>query len=291
MRLSTSNSKFLFKAIGVALFLVVGYIAAIQIVKPKIVFFQNQYQSNFIFAQDFIYLEPKPSSVIVGSSMATRMKFQKDDGVYNLAFGGGGPLTGLEIIRQSGYLPETIYIESNVFSMGVDENFLDHLFPYILTNLRGKVVAFQEKYQVLNIVGSMIYHFAGRSMEEKLHQKVDEKLLDKLVAKSLEKANTFEFKNRHNVLKRWHVNIDFFVQQGTTLIFFEMPNDTRLLKTKKQMSLRKLIKGEFPSILYVEENNENDIYKTADGVHLTPQSAIDFSDKFKSCILPKSLKL
>ncbi len=270
-----------------AVFLVVAYASVIQLVKPRIIFFQNQYQSNFIFAQNFIYEKEKPSQLVVGSSMARRMKFKKEDDVYNLAFGGGGPLTGLEIIRRSGYVPKSIYIESNVFTMGIDEKFLDHLFPPLLTALRGTIIALQEKYQILNIVGSTLYRFAGRSEEEKLHQAVDAPLLDKLVAEHLKKENMFEMKKRDVLLKRWHENIDYFTKLGTKLVFFEMPNDTRLGGTKKRKTVRKMIKYEFPMIRYIEENNKNDVYKTVDGVHLTLQSAMDFTEVFKREIMSK----
>jgi len=264
------------------LLLLMVYVITIQRIKPNIVFYQNQYQSNVIFAQNFLYAEVKPSQVIVGSSMATRMKFEKSEDVYNLAFGGGAPLTGLEIIRQSGFVPKVIFIESNVFTMMSNEVFLEKLFTPVLFELRGQIIAFQEKYQVLNIVGNFIYSFAGRSQEEKLQQKIDKKLLDKLVNSALKKADTFKIKDREVLLKKWHMNIDYFKQKGTKLIFFEMPNDSRLVKTEKRKKLRSLIKNEFPNILYIEENNLDDRYKTGDGIHLTLKSAMDFTEYFKT---------
>jgi len=194
MRLFTSSSKVL-KSIVVMLLLLMVYVLAIQFSKPNIVFYQNQYQSNVIFAQNFLYAEEKPSQVIVGSSMATRMKFEKNEDIYNLAFAGGGPLSGLEIVRRSGLAPKILYIESNVFTMQTEDAFLDKLFTPFLFELRGKVIAFQEKYQVLNIVGNYIYSFGVRSQEEKLHHIVDTKLLDKLVISALKKTDTFKVDN------------------------------------------------------------------------------------------------
>jgi len=286
MRLFTFSSKVL-KSIAVMLLLLMVYVITIQLIKPNIVFYQNQYQSNVIFAQNFLYAEVKPSQVIVGSSMATRMKFEKSEDVYNLAFGGGGPLTGLEIVRRSGLVPKVIYIESNVFTKQTEDAFLDKLFTPFLFELRGKVIAFQEKYQVLNIVGNFIYSFAGRSQKEKLQQKIDKKLLDKLVNSALKKADTFKIKDREVLLKKWHMNIDYFKQKGTKLIFFEMPNDSRLVETEKRKKLRSLIKNEFPNILYIEENNLDDRYKTGDGTHLTLKSAMDFTEYFKTNIFSR----
>ena len=284
MRLSIFNSKVL-QSIIVMLVLFVVYTIAIQISKPNIVFSQNQYQSNVIFAQNFLYLDEKPPAVIVGSSMATRMQFEKEDNVYNLAFGGGGPLTGLDIIRQSGFVPKEIYMESNVFSMVSDQKFLDKLFTPFIFELRGKIVALQEKYQVLNIVGNKIYQLAGRSQKEKLEQKVDEKLLDRLVNDALASHQTFLMKEKDTLLKKWHVNVDYFRQKGTKLIFFEMPNDSRLVNTDGRKALRKLIKTEFPRIVYIKENNQEDFYKTGDGIHLTLKSAMEFTEYFRKNIV------
>ena len=284
MRLFTSSSKnFIVKSLLLFVGMAVLYAVLVVTVKPKSTFVQNQYQGNFIFAQGFVYLEKKPSKLIVGSSMATRMKFTKEDGVYNLAFDGGGPLTGLEIVRRSRFVPKVIYIESNVFSMDVDEKFLDKLFTPVLFELRGKIIALQEKYQVLNLVGSFIYRFAGRSQKEKLQQKVDKALLDKLVSSTLQSSEKFHVDKA--VLEKWHQNIDYFRQQGTELLFFEMPNDSRVVNTKGRRSLRTLIKEEFPTIPYIEEYNMKDVYQTRDGTHLTWKSAIAFTEYFRTHIL------
>jgi len=284
MRLSTSSFKhFIGKSLFVGLGLSIVYALLVQRVQPTITFSQNQYQANAIFAQNFIYRDEKPSKIIVGSSMATRMKFKKEDAVYNLAFGGGGPLTGLEIIKRSGYVPDVIFIESNVFAMEADNEFLDVLFRPVLFQLRGKVIAFQEKYQVLNFVGEALYRVAGRSKAEKLAQKVDKSLLDKLVNTTL--ANEKPFTVNDAVLKDWHKNISYFHKKGTKLIFFEMPNDSRLVQTKSREALRAMIRDEFPKLTYLEENNAEDRYKTGDGIHLTLKSAMDFSEWFEKEVL------
>lgn len=284
VRLSIFNFRtFLFKSVLLVLVLVVLYILLIAVMKPSITFTQNQYQANFIFAQDFVYEERKLPRVIVGSSMATRMKFTKDDGVYNLAFGGGGPLSGLEIIRHSGYVPEEIYIESNVFAMPADSKMLKNLFTPLLFQLRGKVIAFQEKYQLLNLVGEMLFRLAGRSQTERMHQKVDQILLDKLVSNALVHPKKFDVDV--STLELWEKDIDYFQDKGTKLVFFEMPNDSRLIQTKERRALRSLINKKFKIISYVEENNTDDKYETGDGVHLTMKSASEFTNFFREHIL------
>ena len=286
MHLSIFNfNSFIWKSIAAALGLTLLYVVVISLTQPKITFTQNQYQANIIFAQDFIYRHPKPSRVIVGSSMATRMKFDKEDNVYNLAFGGGGPLTGLEIIRKSGYVPEAIFIESNIFTMPADRKFLDALFVPVLFELRGKIIALQEKYQILNLAGTFIYSFAGRSQGEKLHRKVDKKLLDRLVKNALKNADKVMIGEKDLLLKQWHKEMSYFQKKGTKIVFFEMPNDPRLAQTPGREQVRTLIRKEFLSVPYIKENNTNNHFKTGDGIHLTLKSAIAFSRHFKEKVL------
>ena len=286
MRLSIFSFKNpLVLTLLIVLGLTVLYVLIIQLSKPSISFTQNQYQANMVFAQDFVYLKDKPSHIIIGSSMATHMKFDKNADVYNLAFGGGGPLTGLEIIRRSGYIPKVIYIESNVFTMNSDNVFLESLFPLVLFEMRGHVIALQEKYQLLNLVGESLYRLAGRSQAEKLHQKVDKVLLDKLVNSALRKDHVLVLKDKESLLRTWHTNIDYFLQYQTKIVFFEMPNDPRLVQIKSRQELRALIKDEFPNIVFMLEDNVDGKYETGDGTHLTMKSAKMYSQYFKDTIM------
>lgn len=288
MPLSTSSSS-IRKSVLVTLALTGVYICVMQFTRPEIVFSQNQYQSNIIFAQDFLYLEPKPSQVIVGSSMSTRLKFKRRDHIYNLAFGGGGPLTGLELIRRSAFVPGVIYIESNIFAMDSDEAFLERLFVPLLFELRRELVAFREKYQLLTVAGNLIYRFAGRSREEKLNRKVDKKLLDKLVKSALESADRFEIEKNEKLLEHWHRIIDYFSAKGTKLLFFEMPNDSRLSGSRGRERVRRWIRSAFPDIPYIAAYNRLDNYKTTDGIHLTPGSADAFTEYFRKAIAAGSV--
>lgn len=66
--------------------------------------------------------EPTPDVVLVGSSVAWRLKeeYFSLSGVRNLALAGGSPVTGLEIVAKQKRLPKTVLIETNVLSRPVD---------------------------------------------------------------------------------------------------------------------------------------------------------------------------
>jgi len=71
--------------------------------------------------------EPTPDIVLVGSSVAWRLKeeYFSLPRVRNLALAGGSPVTGLEIVASQVRLPKTILIETNVLSREADEALIE----------------------------------------------------------------------------------------------------------------------------------------------------------------------
>ena len=114
-------------------------------VKPKVLVYQNQSQGNIVAAQEFIYNEKAPN-IIVGSSMAARMKKEFLPSDYlNLSFGGGSALTGLEILKKSGFIPKTIFVENNVIFRNKDKKMIDSLFYPILWKIKNYLPSLQPK--------------------------------------------------------------------------------------------------------------------------------------------------
>jgi hypothetical protein len=66
--------------------------------------------------------EPAPDVVLVGSSVAWRLKeeYFSTSRVRNLALAGGSPLTSLEIVARQQQLPKIVLIETNVLSRPAD---------------------------------------------------------------------------------------------------------------------------------------------------------------------------
>ena len=71
--------------------------------------------------------EPTPDLVLVGSSLAWRLKeeYFSRRRVRNLALAGGSPLTGLEIVATRASLPKIILIETNILSRAPDSALID----------------------------------------------------------------------------------------------------------------------------------------------------------------------
>ena len=159
MRLFISNFKGVFGIFGAFLAFFALYNLALFVFKPEITTYQNQWQSNLVFAQEYIYSSQTPKAVVLGSSLASRLDkdLLESVGIYNLAFGGGSVQSGLEIIRRSNKIPQILYIETNVlFERDVDSAMLGILFDPLLFRARYYLPALQEKYQPLNIFVNFI---------------------------------------------------------------------------------------------------------------------------------------
>jgi hypothetical protein len=99
--------------------------------------------------------EPTPELVLVGSSVAWRLKEEYfalggvPGGVRNLALAGGSPVTGLEIVARQRRLPKIVLIETNVLSRAVDDGLVarfsggEHSAPLLLRPVRTAVAAFE----------------------------------------------------------------------------------------------------------------------------------------------------
>lgn len=71
--------------------------------------------------------EPTPDIVLVGSSVAWRLKeeYFSHPRVRNLALAGGSPVTGLEIVAKQASLPNIVLIETNILSRAPDSALID----------------------------------------------------------------------------------------------------------------------------------------------------------------------
>lgn len=284
MNLSIFNFNSIYKIIFLFVILFGLYNLFLVLEKPDIKMFQNQWQKNYSFAQDFIY-ENKAENIIVGSSMAARMQndFLPKD-FYNLSFSGGSVLTGLEIIKKSGFIPKNIYIETNIIFRNKDNKLLNNLFYPILWQIKKHIPVLQEKYQPLNLVASKIRGSYGKTHKEHMQEKRNEKIFNLTIQRRLKNYNK-SLESYENKLSDLKILIEYFSKKGVNIVFFEMPIENRLANSIKAKEQRKIIKNNFANKWFKLPSNDN--YVTADGIHLIFPSAFKFSKEFVKDIYDK----
>ncbi|PCI27952.1 MAG: hypothetical protein COB67_07405 [SAR324 cluster bacterium] len=275
MNLFTFNFK---NVISIFLLLLGIYSLLLMIIQPKVIMFQNIQQKNYSFAQEFIYGNKAPN-IIVGSSMAARMKneFLSEDFV-NLSFAGGSVLTGLQTIKKSGFIPKTIYIEENIIFRDKDQKLIDAVFYPLWWKVKKYIFVLQEKYQPLNIIISKLKGSYGKSHEEYMKEIRNEHIY-KMNLMIHKKNLIMPFILDQSKLDNLKSLINYFEENGTLVFFFEMPIAKELENSAQLKRQRDIIKNNFENEwLEIPKLNK---YMTEDGIHLMYKSAYTFSFTFQ----------
>lgn len=248
----------------------------LSVLKPDTTLYQNQWQQNIAVAQDFIY-ENNPKNIIIGSSMSARVDNRFLDGkYYNLSFSGGNAATGLEVIKKSGVIPNSIFIEANTVFEKKDSKFIETLFYPIFWQVKYFIPSFQEKNQPLNFIISKLAaksneDFHNKRMLETQNKIIYEQSLQRLI---IEYNNDYKFGD--DVLIDLKTSIDYFEGKGTKIFFYYMPISNKLINSRKSLKIRNALKSNFDN-QWIQFNNS---YLTTDGIHLVYSSAYKFSKDF-----------
>jgi len=285
VHLFISNFRKVSHIIWIFLLLFITYNIYVAVCNPHITRYQNQWQKNTSVAQDFIYGK-KAESVIVGSSLSARLNQNLlPETFFNLSFSGGSVLTGLEIIKRTGYIPKHLYIETNLVFRFKSKKMLDPLFYPIWWQIKTYIPALQEKYQPLNVLLSKNLCSKPSNLNltttkgPKLYKDSKENInLQRfnLMMKQRKVAYKKPLYRRH--LKDLKELLKYFKNNGTQIVFFEMPIDHELAMSPKAQERREIIKNGFhhtwlPLTKYKD-------YVTTDGHHLTFKSAYNYTKVF-----------
>jgi hypothetical protein len=278
-----SSKHFAFKTMFVTIVLFCIYSIFIIKYKPNVILVQNQWQGNFVKSQEYLYDSNNIKYVLVGSSMSGRLDISIIKGkIYNLAFAGGSVLTGLQIIKNKGLMPEVIYIETNGIFTKKDNDFIDRLFTPVLYEIRRHLPSLQDKYQPFNLILSWLKSKQGLSDIQKMNMKPDPDVFNNSLSRFLKqhdkKIDTKKLKNELDELRNL---IMYFNANGVKLVFYTMPVHPQIANSKMYKSANKFLADNFRDIgiSWLSQPN-NAKYETTDGIHLTYKSAVEFTKLF-----------
>src|SRR5262249_7428133 len=120
---------------------------------PELSASQAQWQQNLHKAERFLYTDDKPKAVIVGTSLAARLRLERVAGYENVSFSGLSIFDGLSVLRHKDKLPSVVYIETNGLLRTSDRNFSETLFAPVPFLLRRRVMALRADKQPLALIG------------------------------------------------------------------------------------------------------------------------------------------
>ncbi|MDR2955169.1 MAG: hypothetical protein LBV43_08820 [Prevotella sp.] len=206
------------------------------ILKPDIILYQDMWHQNYIRAQSYIYSNTDSvENIIVGSSLSMPGRIindsLKDLNFLNIALPGEDPKDGLELIIKKNVFPKRLFVELNVILKFDDTGFANVVYNPVLYPLRRKIPTLRDGKQPMPLVAAMFHEyitqplipekFAWNSNRNKEDNKTKLEIKDKIPDK---KSETIEDKQK-KAFERFKNDINFLVEKGVTIIFFEMPYD------------------------------------------------------------------
>ena len=239
---------------------------------------------NRIVAERFLALGKSPRAVLVGSSMSRHLESglaEADPGIYDLAFFGGSPLTGNELVLQAGRRPRVVVIEVNNLRQPLDTSFVTGVTAEPGAVLRRICPALRIEYQPLRVLQS-----AGRTLGawgKPPHPVPDPDREEPTPHLDGGVAFFVGADERTGEDERDRVRLDLAVlgaqverleARGVQVLFVSLPADPRVEEDTFRRFVHREALARFPEAEWPWLDFPSDgSFRTTDGVHLTEPSA------------------
>ncbi|MGB7159048.1 MAG: hypothetical protein WBD40_13350 [Tepidisphaeraceae bacterium] len=263
----------------------------------------SQVEQNVMRGEAFVYAQAKPRVVVVGSSIANRLRDLPRDW-YNLSFNGGSAFTGLEMMLRANKIPDVVLIETNVLMLDADEQQLRSLFSPGLYEARRKLPLLRETNKPHLIAQRALIDDDHRPTKSNAPATDDPA---PTAAAAQAEADAADVALPHEQFERLKVRrgdelsaplesakLDKIVRdlkhyatelkaRGAEVIFFEMPEHADFMAKPRPASVRLRVREAFPAetskwVVDVEPS----AYRTTDFVHLTARSAARYAGVLKA---------
>jgi hypothetical protein len=268
-----------------------GIYSLVVTLNPGMTATQHQWQENVVKGEKYIYnTSDTVNSVIVGSSLASRIVMDSLPRFYNLSFAGQGIFDGLEIIKKTGKYPKNVFIETNSILSKHDESFTSTLFSPLSFNVKKYCTPLRSDKQPLAFIFPMIQTMLGKKTEHREYEAkavsndpkenaMFTKVLEIQVHNYSQGPDTAYLNNQFAMLTNFVADLK---SKGVNIVFFEMPLNPNLV----ELALAKAIRSQFYD--HFPENDYHYIkipdcsnYITTDGLHLNDKEAHWYTSYFK----------
>jgi len=260
---------------------------------------QNQWQDNIVSAERYLFDIDTLDNLIVGTSLALRIRMDSLPNFYNLSFGGQSIFDGLLILRNKKRVPKNVFIEINLITGGENHNFKKVMSSSILNTLKRNITVFRTDKQPLAYIGrGFVFPIVNSFFYKRVHS-----LKDTLKNKNIEnnsKNSIFdkmldlhkETYSKHidsiymdQQFKKLKSHVDFLESKEVRVVFFEMPVNPELIELSRAKYLRNRVINDYPKNHFIKLPIDTNIYKTSDGMHLTRKEARIYTSYFKKEVL------
>jgi hypothetical protein len=253
------------------------YEAALRVTAPDVEQGADQLATNTIVLENYFDQPERPNTVIVGSSLTERLPFRSKRQWTNLSLAGGGPLTGLEIIAASRKWPKRVMIEINFADKGDDPELFRKITKWPWPELRSSFWSYRTAYMPMNLLTDRLRLIVRKNGPELDPIADDIPLPNFLSLLKIQKDSYERVPNAEALaanISRMKEVVYTLQSKGSAIIFFEMPVDHSLTLMPRSRAIRAAMERVFNPQNYcwlLLDRGER--WRTADGLHLLPQSA------------------
>jgi hypothetical protein len=235
--------------------------------------------------------QPVPDVILVGSSMAFRLKeeYFATPRLRNLAIAGGSPVTGVSIVANRSALPKLVLVETNVMSRAIDE-------ALVTTYSAGSKGRSSFLRPVKTLIAAYENWLHAQPSRAQLAQAFSDLLRQPpsnfdnrvYVDRALQQMNS---ENPAAVstpnVKALEKLVDVLEQRGAHVLLFEMPYSEELEGSRYATVTRKLVHGAFPDAgHWLTLDFVRDDLRWADGVHVDERSGLIVARAIDHAIAP-----
>ncbi len=264
----------------------------------------SQHEQNVIRGETFAYAPSNPRVVVVGSSIANRLKDLPRDW-FNLSFNGGSAFTGLEMIGRCGKLPEVVLIETNMLLLPADEQQIRELFtpgvyqarrrmaflaetnkPHLVAQralITGEETAARPKRPVRiasSASGVNVKDLEADAAEAVLSREQFEMLAAR---RADELAHALDSASLDRIVRDLQRHVAHLEKRGVRVVLFEMPEHAEFGDMPRPASVRRRLREAFPeSRFWWVVDVDRTTYRTTDFVHLTAAGSTSYAEVLKA---------
>ena len=227
-------------------------------------------ETNKRIAKDFLENAATYKNVIFGSSMGTRLTMEEfGSDTYNLSFVGRSALDGLFLTRHRGQAPDLVLVESNVLDR--PQNLP---FTRSITSPFAGSLSIKKHLRPIELTVNLLNKKKGKTSGSVNQEVPRQQIVQEALNKNIETWQKFRpvFKN----LDQIEDYFKWLTANGSQVVIFEMPMHPEISKSPKAEFLRSAIHERFPDIPFIPSPSSTN-YSTRDGIHLTPESALNYS--------------
>ncbi|MBI2809754.1 MAG: hypothetical protein HYX67_02830 [Candidatus Melainabacteria bacterium] len=253
----------------IALILFIAYQAVLGLTHAEPGIGRDNYETNLITSENFRYLPKTPSVLIVGSSKTNFFNYDvlgRD--IFHFGYGGGGALTGLEILNKSPVLPKIILVEvGDTLQWPAD----DHCVKIASDKFQigDMLSSLQHRYQPCAQILSLFSKHFPRQVPGPEVRKHLVNVQRQQLSMPVPKDRRLEILSNCDRAK---FLMSALKERGARVVAFDAPVETDVANSQYVSEVRTLVNQRFSPTDFETLTNPSADWHTRDGTHLMPES-------------------